>query len=163
MRGEDNQVVACQVLTPLGLAHLEGDVLGIKRCVIRDEGSPSLEIPSLLQPAVAQLNDYFSGNRKSFDLNLNPEGTPFQKRVWDTLSQVPYGKTISYMELAVLLGDPLAIRAVAAANGKNPIWILIPCHRVIGSDGSLTGYAGGLGRKKWLLNHESPEPQQVLF
>lgn len=163
MKGEVNHVVACQVLTPVGLAYLEGDVLGLKQCVIRDEGSPSQEIPSLLQTAVAQLNDYFSGKRKSFDLKLNPEGTPFQKRVWEALSHVPYGKTISYMELSRVLGDPLAIRAVAAANGKNPIWIIIPCHRVIGSDGSLTGYAGGLSRKKWLLNHEDPEPQQSLF
>ena len=90
-------------------------------------------------------------------------GTDFQKQVWKLLEQIPYGKTISYLELSKQLGDVKAIRAVANANGKNPLWILIPCHRVIGSDGSLTGYAGGLHRKKWLLEHESPHTQTTLF
>jgi methylated-DNA-[protein]-cysteine S-methyltransferase len=109
------------------------------------------------------LNEYFEGKRQNFDLLLNPEGTEFQKKVWSLLSEIPYGKTISYLELSRRFGDEKAIRAVAAANGKNPVWIIIPCHRVIGSDGSLTGYAGGLHRKKWLLNHESPSKQQSLF
>ncbi|MCB0469520.1 MAG: methylated-DNA--[protein]-cysteine S-methyltransferase, partial [Flavobacteriaceae bacterium] len=94
---------------------------------------------------------------------LNPSGTPFQKQVWDELLKIPFGKTISYMNLTKRLGDVKAIRAVANANGKNPLWIVVPCHRVIGSDGSLTGYAGGLHRKKWLLEHESPLTQQSLF
>ena len=83
--------------------------------------------------------------------------------MWNALLNIPYGKTLSYLELSKQLGDPKAIRAVAAANGKNPLWIIIPCHRVIGSNGDLTGYAGGLHRKQWLLNLESPNPQQSLF
>jgi methylated-DNA-[protein]-cysteine S-methyltransferase len=94
---------------------------------------------------------------------LNPSGTDFQKSVWKALQDIPYGKTVSYLDLSKTLGDVKAIRAVAAANGKNPLWIVVPCHRVIGSDGSLTGYAGGLHRKKWLLAHENPVKQQTLF
>jgi methylated-DNA-[protein]-cysteine S-methyltransferase len=110
-----------------------------------------------------QLNEYFEGSRKHFDLKLNPEGTDFQKKVWKQLEQIPYGKTLSYLELSEQLGNVKAIRAVANANGKNPLWIVVPCHRVIGSNGSLTGYAGGLHRKQWLLEHESPYKQQSLF
>jgi methylated-DNA-[protein]-cysteine S-methyltransferase len=98
-----------------------------------------------------------------FSLKLNPEGTPFQKQVWNELQKIPFGKTISYLELSKRLGDVKAIRAVANANGKNPLWIVVPCHRVIGTDGSLTGYAGGLHRKQWLLEHESLNKQQSLF
>ncbi len=94
---------------------------------------------------------------------MDPVGSDFQKTVWKALGEIPYGKTISYMDLAKKLGDPKAIRAVAAANGKNPLWVVVPCHRVVGSDGSMTGYAGGIHRKKWLLNHESQNPQQSLF
>ena len=96
-------------------------------------------------------------------MELNPQGTELQKKVWQALVKIPFGKTTSYLELSKTLGDVKAIRAVAAANGKNPLWIVIPCHRVIGSDGSLTGYAGGLHRKKWLLEHENPLKQQSLF
>ena len=110
-----------------------------------------------------QLNEYFTGNRKTFNLKLNPQGTEFQKKVWEALQNVPYGKTITYLEQSKVLGNVKAIRAVAGANGKNPISIVIPCHRIIGSDGSLTGYAGGLWRKKWLLEHENPTTQQSLF
>lgn len=94
---------------------------------------------------------------------MHPQGTPFQKNIWDSLTQIPYGKTLSYMQLAKQLGTPLAIRAIARAIGQNPLWIIVPCHRVIGSDGSLVGYAGGLWRKQWLLEHESPSLQQRLF
>ena len=110
-----------------------------------------------------QLQEYFEGNRTHFDLKLNPQGTDFQKRVWEELSQILFGKTTSYLQMAKNLGDPKVIRAAASANGKNPIAILIPCHRVIGSDQSLTGYAGGIWRKKWLLEHESPVTQHTLF
>lgn len=150
--------------TPLGIAKLEGDENGLASItVLNDEVPISKVIPELLEDAVYQLKEYFEGTRDSFSLTLNPDGTDFQKRVWDALQDIPYGKTISYLELSKILGDVKAIRAVAAANGKNPLWIVIPCHRVIGSDGSLTGYAGGLHRKKWLLNHESPAKQQSLF
>lgn len=103
----------------------------------------------------------FEGNRNDF--KLNPKGTAFQQKVWQELLNIPYGKTMSYQELSIKLGDVKATRAVANANGKNPLWIVVPCHRVIGSDGSLTGYAGGLWRKKWLLDHENPVKQQSLF
>lgn len=150
--------------TPLGTATIEGDKNGISRVSItQDNTEVSLEVPKELAPAVKQLQEYFAGKRTIFDLTLNPEGTDFQKKIWKLLQNIPYGKTSTYKELTNEFGNPLAIRAVAAANGKNPLWILIPCHRVIGSDGSLTGYAGGLWRKKWLLEHERPEKQQVLF
>lgn len=149
--------------TPLGTAVIAGDEKGISRISISDEKSPaSHEIPDHLRKAVMQLKEYFVGERKNFDLNLNPEGTEFQKEIWQQLQAIPFGKTTSYLELSKQFGNTKAIRAVAAANGKNPLWIVIPCHRVIGSDGSLTGYAGGLWRKKWLLQHEQPAKQQSL-
>ncbi len=154
---------AC-VKTPLGVAKLEGDALGLSSITVLDtDEKPTEIIPELLEDAVYQLQEYFEGKRKSFSLTLNPEGTNFQKKVWTALQEIPYGKTVSYLELSKTLGDVKAIRAVAAANGKNPLWIIVPCHRVIGSDGSLVGYAGGLHRKKWLLNHENPVKQQSLF
>ncbi|RZL25759.1 MAG: methylated-DNA--[protein]-cysteine S-methyltransferase [Rhodococcus sp. (in: high G+C Gram-positive bacteria)] len=110
-----------------------------------------------------QLDEYFSGERTEFSLPLDPSGTEFQQRVWDALRTIPYGQTWSYMDLAQTLGNPLAIRAVAAANGKNPISIIVPCHRVVGSDGSLTGFAGGLDRKRFLLEQESGGISDVLF
>ncbi|WP_297693327.1 methylated-DNA--[protein]-cysteine S-methyltransferase [uncultured Eudoraea sp.] len=152
------------ISTPLGSAKLEGDENGLNSVTVLEQDEPESKIiPDVLVDAVYQLNEYFEGKRQNFDLLLNPEGTEFQKKVWSLLSEIPYGKTISYLELSRRFGDEKAIRAVAAANGKNPLWIIIPCHRVIGSDGSLTGYAGGLHRKKWLLNHESPSKQQSLF
>lgn len=116
-----------------------------------------------IQNVKKQFEEYFEGNRTNFNIKLSPEGTDFQKRVWNELLNIPFGKTVSYQQMANKLGDPKVIRAAAAANGKNPISIVIPCHRVIGSNGSLTGYAGGLHRKKWLLELESPSPQQSLF
>ena len=102
-----------------------------------------------------QLDAYFTGELEAFDLPLAPEGTPFQRRVWDELTRIPFGETISYGELARRLGDERLVRAVGTANGRNPISIVIPCHRVIGADGSLVGYGGGLERKRWLLDHEA--------
>lgn len=109
----------------------------------------------VLAKAIAQLQDYFAGKRHDFDLPLDPIGTPFQHRVWTALRTIPYGKTISYGELAALLGAPKSARAVGAANSKNPISIIIPCHRVIGVRGNLVGYAGGIDAKKWLITHEN--------
>lgn len=150
--------------TPLGWALIEGDEQGLASVSILDEAPQHTGIvPELLEDAVYQLQEYFEGKRHNFDLKLNPEGTPFQQKVWEMLATLPYGKTISYLDLSRKLGDPNAIRAVASANGKNPLWVIIPCHRVVGSDGSLTGYAGGLHRKKWLLDHEQGSYQQLLF
>ena len=155
--------------TPLGIAKLQGNEHGLAAITILDhiskDDAPKEQdlIPKTLQEPVDQLREYFEGKREVFNLRLNPVGTDFQKRVWAALSNLPYAKTTSYLELSKTLGDVKAIRAVAAANGKNPLWIVVPCHRVIGSDGSLTGYAGGLHRKKWLLEHENPVKQQSLF
>ena len=149
--------------SPLGITKIVGDANGISEISVSDEGEVSVSIPKELEQAVIQLQDYFEGKRTHFNLKLNPKGTEFQQRVWQELLNIPFGKTLSYLELSKKLGDVKAIRAVAAANGKNPLWIVVPCHRVIGTDGSLTGYAGGLGRKKWLLEHENPTNQQILF
>jgi len=161
------------IKTPLGIAKIVGDEDGVSLISVSDEGDPrakleqakqsSATIPSVLQEAVSQLKDYFEGKRNDFTFKLNPSGTEFQQKVWKGLLEIPFGKTMSYMELSKKLGDVKAIRAVASANGKNPLWIVVPCHRVIGTDGSLTGYAGGLWRKKWLLEHENPTNQQSLF
>lgn len=152
----------CTIKTPIGFAKIIGNINGISKVTLSKEGTIT-PIPSTLKQAATQLQDYFSGSRTGFSLKLNPKGTVFQKKVWTKLQSVPYGKTLSYLELSKQLGDAKAIRAVANANAKNPLWIVVPCHRIIGSDGSLTGYAGGLHRKQWLLNHESPNPQQSLF
>ncbi|MEO8233939.1 MAG: methylated-DNA--[protein]-cysteine S-methyltransferase [Flavobacterium sp.] len=153
----------CFINSPLGITKIEGDENGIAVISVLSEGTVSNEIPLELQEAVHQLRDYFEGKRTDFTFKLNPKGTDFQQKVWQELSNIPFGKTISYLDLAKKLGDPKVIRAAASANGKNPLWIVVPCHRVIGTDGSLTGYAGGLWRKKWLLEHENPTNQQSLF
>lgn len=122
------------------------------------------ETDAVLTEARKQLEGYFKGERRDFNIDLEPKGTDFQRRVWAELQRIPYGSTISYRELAVRLGDPKCIRAAAAANGRNPIGIFIPCHRVIGSDGRLTGYAGGLWRKSELLRLEGFQgPSGSLF
>jgi methylated-DNA-[protein]-cysteine S-methyltransferase len=151
------------IKTPLGIAKIVGNENGISEISVSDEGEIDSIIPNILQEAVSQLNDYFTGKTTDFNFKLNPQGTDFQLRVWKGLLEIPYGTTMSYLELSKKLGDVKAIRAVASANGKNPLWIVVPCHRVIGTDGSLTGYAGGLWRKKWLLEHENPTNQQSLF
>ncbi len=151
------------ITTPLGIAKIMGDEHGISEISILKEGELTTKIPQELQECVTQLEQYFDGKRTQFDFKINPKGTAFQQKVWQELLNIPFGKTISYLDLSKELGDPKAIRAAATANGKNPLWIVIPCHRVIGTDGSLTGYAGGLWRKKWLLEHENPTKQQTLF
>ncbi|MDG2193563.1 MAG: methylated-DNA--[protein]-cysteine S-methyltransferase [Polaribacter sp.] len=159
--------------TPIGTAKIVGDENGIQSVSVLDNDfsaclpskqiKDNTDIPACLQECVMQLKEYFKGERIEFTVKLNPQGTEFQQRVWKELLHIPFSKTRTYLEQSKALGDVKAIRAVAAANGKNPIWILIPCHRVLGTDGSLTGYAGGLWRKKWLLAHESPVKQQSLF
>lgn len=109
----------------------------------------------VLQQTILQLDEYFAGSRTQFDLPLSPAGTAFQQKVWQQLIQIPFAETITYLHLAKRLGNVKSIRAAASANGKNPLAIIIPCHRVVGADGKLTGYAGGLHRKQWLLEHEA--------
>lgn len=149
--------------SPLGITKVVGDANGITEISVLSEGKKSFKIPDSLKECVVQLQEYFRGERKEFDFKINPQGTEFQQKVWQELLNIPFGKTMSYLDLSKKLGDVKAIRAVASANGKNPLWIVVPCHRVIGTNGSLTGYAGGLWRKKWLLEHESPSAQQSLF
>jgi methylated-DNA-[protein]-cysteine S-methyltransferase len=117
---------------------------------------------SAFPDAADQLRAYFVGELTDFQVTLNPHGTPFQRRVWDALREIPYGMTTTYGHVAIDLGDPRAVRAVGLANGRNPIAIVIPCHRVIGADGSLTGYGGGIERKRFLLAHEQRVSGQTL-
>ncbi|MEN8008629.1 MAG: methylated-DNA--[protein]-cysteine S-methyltransferase [Candidatus Krumholzibacteriota bacterium] len=146
--------------SPLGKLTLESDGKALTRIRLpEEEWQPDPKVkrvrkPELFTEAAAQLGAYFRGERTKFDLQLNPAGTPFQKKVWDLLCKIPAGKTITYGELATWAGNPKASRAVGAANGRNPIPIIIPCHRVIGASGKLTGYAGGLEAKKTLLELE---------
>lgn len=121
--------------------------------------SKTKNLPPLLIQCIEQLIQYFQGERRHFELPINQAGTPFQQGVWSELMQIPYGKTISYLDLAKRIGDAKATRAVAAANGKNNVCIIVPCHRVIGANKELVGYSGGLWRKKWLLEME----QKVAF
>jgi methylated-DNA-[protein]-cysteine S-methyltransferase len=125
-----------------------------------EENSP--DVPPILKDAVIQLEKYLLGKLQEFELILNPDGTDFQKKVWNTLLTIPYGATCSYADMANSLGDPKVIRAAASANGKNPIAIVIPCHRVIGTNGSLTGYAGGLDNKRLLLDLENKVANGVM-
>lgn len=148
--------------SPIGLIRIVSSGKGIISLVFDDEAHGiELRAGEKKLPVIIQLDEYFSGKRKEFDMPLDLDGTDFQKRVWNELLKIPYGRTITYKELAIRLGDLKAIRAAGTANGANPVSIIVPCHRVIGSDGSLTGYAGGLWRKKWLLGHERGEG--VLF
>lgn len=151
--------------SPIGVIEIVGNSEGVSSILFKDDDSLAISenIPKELNDVVTQLQEYFEGKRSTFNMKISPKGTDFQKRVWNELLNIPFGKTLNYQQIANKLGDPKVIRAAASANGKNPISIIIPCHRVIGSDGSLTGYAGGLHRKKWLLEHENPWQQQSLF
>ena len=152
------------ISSPLGIIEITGlHQVIFSVLFLDDKKTKPTKVPASLQKCVTQLEEYFSWKRKSFDVALQPNGTSFQRHVWDELLKVPYGKTISYLKLARQLGDEKSIRAVASANGKNPIAVIIPCHRVIGSHGEMVGYAGGLKRKEWLLAHEKGEEQLGLF
>lgn len=146
--------------SPIGLLRISGTEHFISEIHFMKEDeqvtttAASVPLPPMAIQAVEQLIEYFNGNRRVFELPIAQEGTGFQQNVWQELMHIPFGKTLSYLELSRRLGDPKAIRAVAAANGKNNVAIVVPCHRVIGSNNQLVGYAGGLGRKKWLLDHE---------
>lgn len=142
--------------TPLGELVLTSD----GECLTGVSHTPSvgrdwLRDPAALAPAVEQLRAYFGGELRAFDLPLRLTGTPFQQTVWAELRRIPYGETISYAELARRVGDPKAARAVGSANGRNPVGVVVPCHRVIAADGTLGGYGWGLDRKRWLLDHEA--------
>jgi len=154
--------------SPIGLIGITGTGDSITSLYfVDDELNPQSKSNSYLENCKSQLEEYFNGKREYFDLKLEPEGSEFQKKVWNELRNIRYGETKSYLQVSKTLGDVLAIRAVANANGQNRISIIIPCHRVIGSKGSLTGYAGRIWRKKWLLQHEKKyiggEEQTELF
>jgi methylated-DNA-[protein]-cysteine S-methyltransferase len=152
----------------IGLIEITGTDDSISALYFVEEGfKPEFKSNSYLENCAGQLDEYFNGKRKIFEIKLELEGTEFQKKVWNELLNIQYGETKSYLQISKILGDVSAIRAVANANGQNRISVIIPCHRVIGSNGSLTGYAGGLWRKKWLLDHEQKfsggEQQTELF
>ncbi|MCB9231838.1 MAG: methylated-DNA--[protein]-cysteine S-methyltransferase [Bacteroidia bacterium] len=141
--------------TPLGWLGFRGNELGVSEIFFADaKGEESPELPAPILSAQSQLSEYFAGQRRHFDFPLATHGTDFQQKIWQALQNVPYGHTTSYQHLADKIGNPKSVRAVGAANGANPIAIAVPCHRIVGSNGQLTGYAGGLHRKKWLLEHE---------
>lgn len=142
--------------TPVGFARITEEDNFISAISILDGEFETIPIDSpVLKETIKQLDEYFAGERKVFDLPIKQYGTDFQQLVWDQLLKIEYGTTISYLQQSKLMNNPLGIRAIAAANGKNHLWVVVPCHRVIGSNGSLTGYAGGLWRKQWLLAHEA--------
>lgn len=152
--------------TPIGKIKLTASEKGLSSCSLLNDSlecDPNCTLDPILEDAVLQLSQYFEGQREVFDIPFDLEGTDFQKKVWLSLSDIPYGTTWSYAKFATHLGDLKAIRAVASANGKNPLGIILPCHRVIGSDGSLTGFAWGLDKKQWLLEHEGAQNQLSLF
>ena len=142
--------------SPIGTVEIEGTQEGIVALNFVDQPPPGDDkLPGILEEGVKQIDEYFHGHRKRFSLELSLQGTEFQNTVWQQLVTIPYGHTVSYREIAAAIGKPTACRAVGNANGKNPISIIVPCHRLIGSNGTLTGYGGGLWRKEWLLKHES--------
>ncbi len=150
--------------SPIGFIRISAEDEFISELMFIEHDQPLVKSESqVIKDCIAQLEEYFSGKRKIFSLPLNPKGTEFQKHIWTLLQEIPYGKTISYSDLAIKAGDINLTRAVGPANGANKIAIIIPCHRVIGSNGKLTGYAGGLWRKEWLLNLERRELQPELF
>lgn len=140
--------------SPLGFLILKSDGQSVTAVSFSENDIQEQNSCEVLETCKTQLDDYFNGKSLKFDLPLSPEGTEFQQKVWAELLKIPYGETITYMDMAVRLGDPKCIRAAGTANGKNPIAIIIPCHRVIGAGNKLTGYAGGIWRKKMLLELE---------
>ena len=155
--------------SPIGLLEISGAAAGLTAVRFLDEPhdqapTPANQVAPYLRAAYDQLTAYFRGELRDFTLTYDPQaGTEFQRRVWQALASVGYGRTASYLDVARQLGNPGAVRAVGAANGQNPLAIVWPCHRVVGAGGQLTGYAGGLARKQWLLRHEQPAGQGELF
>ncbi len=152
--------------TPIGVLQITGDELAVSSIQFMEkapEETASLQPSPVVLNASQQLTEYFNRTRQTFDMPLHLQGSPFQQKVWHCLLTVEYGKTASYKDIALRLQNLKAIRAVGSANGSNPVAIVVPCHRIIGSDGSLTGYAGQLWRKKWLLEFEQAYQQLSLF
>jgi len=140
--------------SPLGLIEFKASDKGIVYVIFCGGEKQAIERSEITERCKQQLSEYFSGHRTAFDLPLDAHGTDFQKLVWQCLSKIPFGESVTYLHIAKMVNKPKGSQAVGGANGRNPISIIVPCHRVIGSNGSLTGYAGGIERKLWLLNHE---------
>lgn len=141
--------------TPLGRMEIIASASAVTAInFVNDKPLAKVKANTITDLAKAQMLAYFAGKRRQFDIPMSPEGTAFQKQVWQALTTIEFGQTCSYRDIAELINNPKAVRAVGAANGKNPMTIVVPCHRVIGANGSLTGYASGVDRKAWLLNHE---------
>ncbi len=140
--------------SPVGYAEITANERAVLSVALVDKPHGAPADNNVLKQCVKELDEYFQGARKHFSVRLERRGTDFQEKVWEALEKIPYGKTCSYEDIATAAGSPKAVRAVGLANGKNPHWIIVPCHRVIGKNKKLTGYAGGLDRKKWLLEHE---------
>jgi methylated-DNA-[protein]-cysteine S-methyltransferase len=151
------------IKSPVGILEVSGSGKGIRSILFQDVEHEISGVPDCLRECVKQLQEYFSGERTNFELKLDPEGTDFQLNVWKQLQKIPFGKTISYLDLARMTGSETNTRAVGNANGKNKINIVVPCHRVIGTNGKLTGYGGGLWRKEILLKHEIGNTLPGLF
>jgi methylated-DNA-[protein]-cysteine S-methyltransferase len=140
--------------SPIGLIQISGTQEEILSLTFMDRRLHEPSPGRAVDEALRQVEEYFRGDRRMFDVPMAPEGTDFQKSVWDQLTRIPFGRTASYKDIAERIGRPRAVRAVGGANGRNPIPIIVPCHRVIGSDGSMTGFGSGIWRKEWLLRHE---------
>lgn len=152
----------CYFASPIGMLCIEADKEAVTKLDLQENGKQLSDCKSpVLQKAVRELSEYFAGKRKVFTVPVKPQGTDFQKRVWKALAEIPYGETRTYGQIAAATGNPGACRAVGGANNKNPILILIPCHRVIGADGSLTGFGAGLPVKEWLLKLEGIKYETV--
>lgn len=159
-----NSLLITYLNTPIGWVKISGTAKAISSVLFSEEERESDNVKGTeLEKAIIQLTEYFDGTRTTFDLAFDFGGTAFQRQVWEAVTTISYGKTASYLTISNLLGDAKKSRAVGSANGLNKLLIVIPCHRIIGADGSLTGYAGGLDRKKWLLNHESPQSPQLTM
>lgn len=155
-----------EYMTPIGLIEIVGDEHAIQSILFVDREETNdvanRELPDVMHQCQRELEDYFKGTRLTFTFPVEQEGTPFQLEVWEALTTIPYGETTSYLALATTVGRPKAVRAVGRTNGRNRLSIVVPCHRVIGSNGALTGYAGGVERKEWLLRHEKQHAQRTL-
>jgi len=143
--------------SPIGAIEIQASAKGITQVIFCGTEKRAIKVNKITHSCKQQLNEYFAGKRKVFDLPLEQQGTEFQKSVWACLVKIPFGQTLSYRDIADMLNNRKAVRAVGGANGRNPIGIILPCHRVIGTNGTLTGYAGGNERKLWLLKHEGIE------
>ena len=148
---------------PFGVLTVVGSDLGIRYVMFNNDAHPKplerlhisdSEIHDSVNDAITQLDEYFNGSRRDFELPLDLQGTEFQVAAWNALADIPYGRTASYGQQAASIGRPKAVRAIGGANGRNPVAIVLPCHRIVGADGSLTGFGGGIEVKKWLLDHE---------